>query len=83
MTDDLMAMTSPAEIEHMVRRADVFSGPPAPDEPIGALGLPILLFAAPVWLFGSMIRLRPVSRAVRLLSDFVLTAGVRPPPVTT
>src|SRR5215469_3575253 len=81
MTDDLVAMSSPAEVEHLVRRAEVLATPSASIDPFETLTLVALLFAAIAWLCALMERLRPSPQAVRFLSGFTRVTGNRPPPV--
>jgi hypothetical protein len=81
MTDDRVAMTSPSEMEHEVRRVELSLAHPVAVDPFVTLAFAALLFAGMVWLSSQMVRLRPYSASVRLLSGFFRTAGVRPPPV--
>lgn len=80
MTDDLVAMASPAEAEHMVRRIDSPLAPTASSVVFELRAFAVLAFMAAGWLCATMVRLRPVSFAVTLLSGFARTAGIRPPP---
>ena len=80
MTDDLQAITAPAEVEHLMRRhLD------APLLPMGAmldtvalLSLLILGFALPKIC---SVRVRTHKYGSALLAGFVRAFGVRPPPV--
>ena len=79
MTDDMVMMRAPAEIEHIMRRSEA---PLAPVAMLGLLGvlaalvLIIVSMAAPQ--FYSQIRSRVF--AARLLDGFIRAFGVRPPP---
>jgi hypothetical protein len=79
MTDDMVMMRAPAEIEHIMRRSEA---PLAPVAMLGLLGvlaalvLIIVSMAAP--RFYSQIRSRVF--AARLLDGFIRAFGVRPPP---
>jgi predicted ferric reductase len=79
MTDDLMAMNMPIEVEHAMRRSEA---PLAPVAVLGLLGilaamvLVLLNMAAPR-LFS---RIRPRVFAATLLAGFIRAFGVRPPP---
>ncbi len=81
MTDDRVAMTSPCEMEHEVRRVELSLAQAVAVDPFIALAFAILLFAGMTLLHSQMVRLRPCPASVRLLSGFFRTAGVRPPPV--
>ena len=82
MTDDLVAMANPTELEHTVRRSDLSLAQSIQD--IAALldvgMLAILLFISFTALFSRLSRftLRMCPRKTML--GFVRTAGVRPPP---
>jgi hypothetical protein len=82
MTDDLVAMTSPSEMEHMVRRVEMSQANLVVVEPFAAVTLAALLFAVMAWMSAQMMRLRPSPLSVKLLSGFFRTAGVRPPPIS-
>ncbi len=83
MTDDLVAMTSPSEIVHEVRRGEMSLAHSVTVDLCTALACAIFLFAGMAWLTSQMVRLRPYSTSLRLLSGFFrTTTGVRPPPVT-
>ena len=82
MTDDLVAMTSPSEMVHEVRRAEMSLAHSVAVDPFVALVYAVLLFAGMAWLNSQIVRLRPYPASVRLLSGFFRAAGVRPPPVT-
>jgi hypothetical protein len=80
MTDDLIAMSAPAEGEHMIRRSE------APLVPVAVLGLlgalaaimmVVLNMTAPSFYF----RIRTRVFAAILLAGFIRAFGVRPPPV--
>jgi hypothetical protein len=81
MTDDLVAMTSPSEMEHMLRRTESSLMQPATMDPFDMVALAALLFMSIAWLSNMMVRLRPTSFTVTFLSGFARTAGIRPPPV--
>lgn len=83
MTDDLVAMDSPTELEHVLRRSEMPLLHLAHDStalPDGMM-LTVLLFVAFAILFSRLSRfsLRVVPR--RLMDGFIRTAGVRPPPM--
>lgn len=82
MTDDMVVMKAPAEIEHMLRSSE---RPLAPVAILGflsafaAIGLSILKAAAPFFYS----RIRPHVFATALLAGFIRAFGVRPPPAAT
>lgn len=80
MTDDLVAMSTPAEVEHMLRRSE------APLTPIALSGLlsifavvvlVVLNLTAPLFSF---FRIRARVFALTFLTGFIGACGVRPPP---
>jgi hypothetical protein len=79
MTDDRMAMSTPVEFEHVLRRSET------PLSPVAILGL-FNLFAAIMLVILSMAafhcyaRIRTRVFAERLLDGFMRAVGVRPPP---
>lgn len=80
MTDDRVAMSTPVELEHMMRASEAHHGQIAVlglFSLLGAIVLILLNLAAP--LFDS--RLRTSVFAARLLAGFIRACGVRPPPV--
>lgn len=81
MTDDRVAMSTPIELEHMVRASEAPLGHTAVlglFSLLGAIVLVILNMAAP--LFYSRIRTRVFAET--LLAGFIRAVGVRPPPVS-
>jgi hypothetical protein len=79
ITDDMLAMSTPAELEHMMRCSE------APLEPVAILGLMWVLAAiamAVLEMAASYLsfRIRPRTSVARLLVGFVRASGVRPPP---
>lgn len=82
MTDDLVAMVSPTEFEHAVRRGDLTLAQSVQD--IAALldagMLAILLFISFTALFSRLSRFTLRICPRKTMSGFVRTAGVRPPP---
>lgn len=81
MTDDRVAMSTPVEIEHMMRASEAPLGQVAVVGLFGLLAaivLVILSVASP--LFYSRIRTRLF--AEMLLAGFIRAVGVRPPPVS-
>lgn len=80
MTDDRAAMSTPVELDHMMRASEAPHGQIAIFALFSLLGtifLILLKMATP--LFYS--RLRPRIFAERLLAGFIRAFGVRPPPV--
>ena len=80
MTDDRVAMSTPIELDHMMRASEAPHGQiavPGLFSLLGVIFLVLLNMAAP--LFYS--RLRPRIFAERLLAGFIRAFGVRPPPV--
>lgn len=79
MTDDMVVMRAPAEVEHMLRSSE---RPLAPVAILGflsafaAIALSILKAAAPSFYS----RIRPHVFAAALLAGFIRAFGVRPPP---
>ena len=81
MTDDRVAMSTPIELEHMMRSSEAALGQVAVlglFSLLGAIVLVVLNMAAP--LFYSRIRARVFAET--LLAGFIRAVGVRPPPVT-
>ena len=81
MTDDLVAMSSPSEMEHEVRRVEMSLAHSVAVDPFAMVEFAALLFAVMAWLSAQMVRLQPSPLFVRLQSNFLRTAGVRPPPL--
>ena len=80
MTDDRMAMSTPVELEHMMRASEGHHSQIAVlglFSLLGAIFLVLLKLAAPLFY----LRLRPRDFAERLLAGFIRAFGVRPPPV--
>ena len=79
MTDDMVMMRAPAEIEHIMRRSEA---PLAPVAMLGLLGVLAALVLIAVSMaspqFYSQIRSRVFG--ARLLDGFIRAFGVRPPP---
>lgn len=81
MTDDRVAMSTPVELEHMMRASEAPLGHAAVlglFSLLGAIVLVILNMAAPQ--FYTRIRTRVF--AEKLLAGFIRAVGVRPPPVS-
>jgi hypothetical protein len=82
MTDDLQAMTSPAEVEHVMRRhhdaPSLHMGSNMLDA-ISLLSLILIGIALPTMC---SIRVRTHGYVATLLAGFVRAFGVRPPPAT-
>lgn len=79
MTDDLVAMNTPAEGEHMVRLLEAPLGQVAVLgllDAFAALALVLMNMAAPL----SFSRIRTRVFAEMLLAGFIRAFGVRPPP---
>lgn len=83
MTDDLVAMASPSEMEHVVRRIDLPLLHQAHDTAalldIGMLAILLLIGFAILFARLSRFSLRLSRR--RLMDGFDRTVGVRPPPM--
>jgi hypothetical protein len=80
MTDDRIAMSTPVEVEHMMRASEAPHGQIAVlglFSLLGAIFLVLLKLAAPLFYF----RLRTCDFAERLLAGFIRALGLRPPPV--
>lgn len=80
MTDDRMAMSTPVELEHMMRASEAHHGQIAIlglFSLLGAIFLVLLKMAVPLFYF----RLRTRDFAEKLLAGFIRAFGVRPPPV--
>lgn len=80
MTDDLQAMTSPAEVEHLMRRhhdAPMLHMGSNMLEAVALLSLIIIGIALPAIC---SIRVRTHGYVAALLAGFVRAYGVRPPP---
>jgi hypothetical protein len=82
MTDDLVAMTAPAETEHMLRRGETLLAHVASVGVLDAVALAAMLFISIAFFGASFSRIRPRTFIVTLLAGFVRTCGVRPPPAT-
>jgi hypothetical protein len=82
MTDDLVAINTSAEVEHMMRR---YEAPLSEIASIGVLDAIALFVMIMVGIASSgkcFTRIRPHAFAATLLAGFVRAFGVRPPPVT-
>jgi hypothetical protein len=82
MTDDLVAINTSAEVEHMMRR---YEAPLSQIASIGLLDAIALFVMIMVGIASSgkcFTRIRPHAFAATLLAGFVRAFGVRPPPVT-
>ncbi len=80
MTDDRVAMSTPVELEHMMRASEAHHGQIAVlglFSLLGAIFLVLLKMAVP--LFYSRLRTRDF--AEKLLAGFIRALGLRPPPV--
>jgi hypothetical protein len=80
MTDDRVAMSTPVELEHMMRASEAPLGPAAVlglFSLLGAIVLVVLNMTLPLFY----LRLRIRVFAERLLTGFIRAVGVRPPPV--
>jgi hypothetical protein len=79
MTDDLVAMSAPGEVEHMMRRSEA---PLAPVVMLGLLGaLPaIAMVVLRVTTLPFCFRIRNWVLTTMLLDGFIRAFGVRPPP---
>lgn len=81
MTDDLVAMESRTELEHVVRRSEMPLLQIAPSVAILDLGmLSALLLIGFAVLFSRLSRFSLQIALRKLMDGFVRTAGVRPPP---
>ncbi|HEU4637022.1 MAG TPA: hypothetical protein VFS41_12635 [Edaphobacter sp.] len=83
MTDDLVAMESRTELEHVVRRSEmpllqVASGTATAFLDLGVLAVLLLIGFAVLFSRLSRFSLRVAVR--KIMAGFVRTAGVRPPP---
>jgi hypothetical protein len=81
MTDDLVAMSTPVEVEHMLRRSEApLMHVSSVDlmHSVALVSLTILAVVAPRF---ADVEPHPVSAA--LLAGFVRAVGVRPPPTAT
>lgn len=80
MTDDLVAMSTPGEVEHLIRRHE------APLHLAAGILFGALVIGALLLIVGlcrmTVSRIRRRSFAARLLAGFVRARGVRPPPHT-
>jgi hypothetical protein len=79
MTDDRMAMSTPVELEHMMRSSEASHGP------IAILGLFSLLAAFVLVILNMTLpqlysRIRTSEFAETLLAGMIRAVGVRPPP---
>ncbi len=79
MTDDLVSMNTPGEVEHILRRHDAPFLALAADLLYGSLALGTLLLVVTLCRM-TITRIRRRSFAARLLAGFVRATGVRPPP---
>jgi hypothetical protein len=80
MTDDRVAMSTPVELEHMMRASEAHHSQIAVlglFSLLAAIFLVLLKLAVPLFYF----RLRTRAFAERLLAGFIRAFGVRPPPV--
>lgn len=81
MTDDLVAMNTPGEVEHILRRHDAPLQALSADVLFG--GIALCMLSLVVFLCRMTIsRIRRRSFAARLLAGYVRASGVRPPPAT-
>jgi hypothetical protein len=81
MTDDLVAMESRTELEHVVRRSEMPLLQVAPGAAILGLGmLAVLLLIGFAVLFSRLSRFSLRVALRKIMDGFVRTAGVRPPP---
>jgi hypothetical protein len=82
VTDDLVAMTSPNEVEHLVRRGEIsllhLDQFQATMLDIGVLTAELFLGLA--FLSSLLSRIVPRRSAGRVLNGFGMTGGIRPPP---
>lgn len=83
MTDDLVAMTAPADAEHMLRRYDASSMESPSVWLLDALALLSLIMAGIVSLLSCSTRVRPHTFVATLLAGLVRALGVRPPPAAS
>ncbi len=80
MTDDLVAMSTPAEVEHMMRRGEASVALVAVGGLLGgfaAIALMVLSLGAPLFC---TFRIRARVFVVTQLAGFIRSCGVRPPP---
>jgi hypothetical protein len=81
VTDDLVAMASPSETEHIVRRGEIPLLHLVQDQAVmldaGALAQIIIGLA---FLSSLLSRIIPRRKAVTLLNGFGMARGIRPPP---
>ena len=79
MTDDMVMMRAPAEIEHIMRRSEA---PLAPVAMLGLLGVlaALVLIAVSMAVTQLYSQIRSRVFAARLLDGFIRAFGVRPPP---
>lgn len=79
MTDDLVAMNVPAEVDHAIRRSEA---PLAPVALLGILGMfaAFLLALLKLTLPGVSFRIGTRRFSATLLAGFIRACGVRPPP---
>ncbi|HMF63851.1 MAG TPA: hypothetical protein VK608_07160, partial [Edaphobacter sp.] len=83
MTDDLVAMTAPADAEHMLRRYDASWMQSHSLWLLDALALLSLIVAGIVSLLSCSTRVRPRTFVATLLDGLVRALGVRPPPAAS
>jgi hypothetical protein len=82
MTDDLVAMSAPVEVEHMLRRSEAPLMHASPIDLVHSVALVSLaVLRAGVQLPRSS-GVEPLPASATLLADFVRAVGVRPPPAT-
>jgi hypothetical protein len=82
MTDDLQAMTAPAEVEHVLRRHHDASSLAMGGDVLDALTLLSLIFLGITLPKICSIRVETHGYLAALLAGFVRAFGVRPPPVS-
>lgn len=82
MTDDLVAMDSPMELEHVVRRSEMPQLQLAHSQAVLDFGmLAVLLLIGFAILFSRLSRFTLRVSLSKSMDGFVRTVGVRPPPV--
>ena len=80
MTDDLMAISAPAELEHFLRHHDLWAAHPATSGPSGAWSLLALLLALLPQLVTTAWRRRVCREGHRVVAGLVRCCALRPPP---
>jgi hypothetical protein len=78
MTDDLQALTAPAEVEHAMRRHH--EAPPIGGGMLDAIALLSLILVGVALPTLNSIRIRIKGYQAELLAGFIRAFGVRPPP---